>query len=332
MVIVFVEAKDGRRSPDLARSGGSLLWLSSSTRWCWSPGDSMKKVKKIVEVFVLRPKIAASVETTANRRNARDMSSREAFCDTGMRSTQLSRLSLLSGFLSVISSPSSSPPSSDKETSLVVVKTHNNSNNPSESSDDGSSLKMKMITFSDESNTSFVLEKPFVVEDNKLETSLSEGCFIKEHVNEEMLVYEFMSCGVLKGLFAHDRSFAINIQLIIGAAYNPFGVDVFVSERKINHIAQYVKLPVTTASAKLPSLLVVNVQVASYEFTTLTCIPNVITYRGAKIQAKYLLPYLLGQSVVCGERCMICLLLIVLKLSPRKMKYLALYMTCTESF
>ncbi|CAF1906391.1 uncharacterized protein LOC106372742 isoform X1 [Brassica napus] len=135
---------------------------------------------------------------------------------------------------------------SDKETSLVVVKTHNNNNNPSESSVDGSSLvsiskrcdylsdksitcyveepkavrfvfhdyfssavqeEMKMITFSDESNTSFVLEKPFVVDDNKLETSLSEGCFIKEHVKEEMLVYEFMSCGVLKGLLAHE-SFA----------------------------------------------------------------------------------------------------------------------------
>ncbi|CAH8383958.1 unnamed protein product [Eruca vesicaria subsp. sativa] len=44
------------------------------------------------------------------------------------------------------------------------------------------------------------------------------------------------------------------------AAYNPFGVDVFLSEHKINHIAQYVKLPVTTTSTKLPSLLVVNVQ------------------------------------------------------------------------
>ena len=187
--------------------------------------------------------------------------------------------SMLSGFLSVISSSSFSPPSSgtsymfclasssssflfllyflisgfcfirvysDKETSLVVVKTHNNNNNnnPSESSVDGSSLvlinkrcdylsdesitcyveepkavrfvfhdyyssdvqeEMKMITFSDESNTSFVLEKLFVVDDNKLETSLSEGCFIKEHVKEEMLVYEFMSCGVLKGLLAQEN-------------------------------------------------------------------------------------------------------------------------------
>ncbi|VVA90721.1 unnamed protein product [Arabis nemorensis] len=44
------------------------------------------------------------------------------------------------------------------------------------------------------------------------------------------------------------------------AAYNPFGVDVFLSEHKINHVAQYVKLPVTTTSPKLPSILVVNVQ------------------------------------------------------------------------
>ncbi|KAG5387344.1 hypothetical protein IGI04_038814 [Brassica rapa subsp. trilocularis] len=51
------------------------------------------------------------------------------------------------------------------------------------------------------------------------------------------------------------------------AAYNPFGVDVFLSERKINHIAQYVKLPVTTASTKLPSLLVVNVQIPLYPTT-----------------------------------------------------------------
>ncbi|KAG2312907.1 hypothetical protein Bca4012_027514 [Brassica carinata] len=122
---------------------------------------------------------------------------------------------------------------SDKETSLVVVKTHNNNNNnASESSlvsiskrcdylsdksitcyveepkavcfvfrDYHSSAtqeeEMKMVAFSDES---VLVEKPFVVE----KTSLSEGCFVKEHVKEEMLVYEFMSCGVLKGLLAHE--------------------------------------------------------------------------------------------------------------------------------
>ncbi|XP_010475902.1 PREDICTED: uncharacterized protein LOC104755252 [Camelina sativa] len=48
------------------------------------------------------------------------------------------------------------------------------------------------------------------------------------------------------------------------AAYNPFGVDVFLSEHKIHHVAQYVKLPVTTTSSKLPSILIVNVQIPLY--------------------------------------------------------------------
>uniref|UniRef100_A0A1J3FEE7 Protein ENHANCED DISEASE RESISTANCE 2 n=1 Tax=Noccaea caerulescens TaxID=107243 RepID=A0A1J3FEE7_NOCCA len=49
------------------------------------------------------------------------------------------------------------------------------------------------------------------------------------------------------------------------AAYNPFGVDVFLSQRKVNHIAQYVELPaVNTASTKLPSILIVNVQIPLY--------------------------------------------------------------------
>ncbi|CAN8241120.1 unnamed protein product [Cochlearia groenlandica] len=50
------------------------------------------------------------------------------------------------------------------------------------------------------------------------------------------------------------------------AAYNPFGVDVFLSQRKVNHIAQYVELPVSTNTTptKLPSILVVNVQIPLY--------------------------------------------------------------------
>ncbi|CAH2047387.1 unnamed protein product [Thlaspi arvense] len=49
------------------------------------------------------------------------------------------------------------------------------------------------------------------------------------------------------------------------AAYNPFGVDVFLSQRKVNHIAQFVELPVVnTSSTKLPSILVVNVQIPLY--------------------------------------------------------------------
>lgn len=45
------------------------------------------------------------------------------------------------------------------------------------------------------------------------------------------------------------------------AAYKPFGLDVFLSQRKIDHIARFVELPVINSSGKLPSILVVNVQV-----------------------------------------------------------------------
>ncbi|KAG8383133.1 hypothetical protein BUALT_Bualt05G0153000 [Buddleja alternifolia] len=48
------------------------------------------------------------------------------------------------------------------------------------------------------------------------------------------------------------------------AAYYPFGLDVFLSSRKINHIARYVELPFINASGKLPPILVVNVQIPLY--------------------------------------------------------------------
>ncbi|XP_078442901.1 uncharacterized protein LOC144712476 [Wolffia australiana] len=51
------------------------------------------------------------------------------------------------------------------------------------------------------------------------------------------------------------------------AAYHPFGVDVFLSPQKIDHIARFVKLPDVKASGKFPSLLVVNVQIPLYPAT-----------------------------------------------------------------
>ncbi|XP_052186513.1 uncharacterized protein LOC127797555 isoform X3 [Diospyros lotus] len=48
------------------------------------------------------------------------------------------------------------------------------------------------------------------------------------------------------------------------AAYYPFGVDVFLSPRKIDHIARFVELPLINSSEKLPSILVVNAQVPLY--------------------------------------------------------------------
>ncbi|KAI3452793.1 hypothetical protein Pfo_009456 [Paulownia fortunei] len=48
------------------------------------------------------------------------------------------------------------------------------------------------------------------------------------------------------------------------AAYYPFGLDVFLSQRKINHIARFVELPFVNSSGKLPPILVVNVQIPLY--------------------------------------------------------------------
>ncbi|XP_010543962.1 PREDICTED: uncharacterized protein LOC104816730 [Tarenaya hassleriana] len=48
------------------------------------------------------------------------------------------------------------------------------------------------------------------------------------------------------------------------AAYNPFGVDVFLTQRKVNHISQHVELPVANTPGKLPTILVVNVQIPLY--------------------------------------------------------------------
>ncbi|KAG5001774.1 hypothetical protein JHK87_022846 [Glycine soja] len=51
------------------------------------------------------------------------------------------------------------------------------------------------------------------------------------------------------------------------AAYYPFGVDVFLSPQKIDHIARFVELPVMSSSGKLPPILVVNVQIPIYPAT-----------------------------------------------------------------
>ncbi|CAL0314021.1 unnamed protein product [Lupinus luteus] len=48
------------------------------------------------------------------------------------------------------------------------------------------------------------------------------------------------------------------------SAYYPFGVDVFLSPRKLNHIARYVELPAISSSGKFPPILVVNVQIPLY--------------------------------------------------------------------
>lgn len=45
------------------------------------------------------------------------------------------------------------------------------------------------------------------------------------------------------------------------AAFYPFAADIFLSQRKIDHIARFVELPVVNSIEDVPSILVVNVQV-----------------------------------------------------------------------
>lgn len=49
------------------------------------------------------------------------------------------------------------------------------------------------------------------------------------------------------------------------AAYYPFGVDAYLSHRKINHIARFIELPAMSSASMIPAILVVNVQVQSAE-------------------------------------------------------------------
>ncbi|KAG2243982.1 hypothetical protein Bca52824_094181 [Brassica carinata] len=97
-VVVFV---DGEGWTEVAGSGSFRREFVTALEFYTMVLESLDAaaphgdlVKKIVEAFVLRPKIAAAVETAADRRNAGDVIWREAFCGAGMRSIQLSQFAV----------------------------------------------------------------------------------------------------------------------------------------------------------------------------------------------------------------------------------------------
>ncbi|KAK4281048.1 hypothetical protein QN277_012588 [Acacia crassicarpa] len=48
------------------------------------------------------------------------------------------------------------------------------------------------------------------------------------------------------------------------AAFYPLGADIFLSQRKIDHIARFVQLPAINIAGDVPSILVVNIQIPLY--------------------------------------------------------------------
>lgn len=80
---------------------------------------------------------------------------------------------------------------------------------------------------------------------------------IHSSVHEDLSRYFVFTSSIANFLCRDKRKeFAAN-----SAAYYPFGVDVFLSQRKINHVARFVELPISESSRILPPILVVNVQV-----------------------------------------------------------------------
>lgn len=48
------------------------------------------------------------------------------------------------------------------------------------------------------------------------------------------------------------------------AAFHPFGADIFLSRRKIDHIVRFVQLPAISTPGDVPSILIINLQVSAH--------------------------------------------------------------------
>lgn len=88
------------------------------------------------------------------------------------------------------------------------------------------------------------------------------------------------------------------------AAYYPFGVDVFLCQRKIPHIARFVELPTMDSFGTLPPILVVNIQVLFLYFhyyighwVLCSCQGNM----SGLVDNSFLMELCLSQTAFCHE-------------------------------
>jgi len=50
------------------------------------------------------------------------------------------------------------------------------------------------------------------------------------------------------------------------AAFYPLGADLFLSARKVDHIARFIQIPAINVHGDVPSILIINIQVAACFF------------------------------------------------------------------
>ncbi|XP_031487311.1 uncharacterized protein LOC116255582 isoform X1 [Nymphaea colorata] len=123
-------------------------------------------------------------------------------------------------------------------------------------------LSFKWKSLDGSSTTSFISSKSFI--QRPIAGSQVPFCPLEKGMSDCWSQIEPRTFKVRGDNYLRDKKkeFAPNY-----AAFYPFGVDVFLCQRKIEHIARFVNLPNLSSFGKVPPILVVNVQVPLYPAT-----------------------------------------------------------------